>query len=69
MPRRLMVEVQVTLTSDGAGEAAMRRESNLSVWVKPELDDDGEVLLNVQDIGQALTVLGFRPEDVFPEPS
>lgn len=63
-----MVQAQAVLTSDRAGDALMRREDNLRVWVKPQLDSDGEVLLNVQDIGQALAVLGFKLEDVFPEP-
>lgn len=44
------------------------RRSEFGVFIKPsEIDNDGELHISIEELGQALALLGWNRADLFPE--
>lgn len=47
-------------------DTSIRRNGDEAIFVKPDLDGDGEFGLTLDELGAALRVLGFNRADLFP---
>lgn len=63
----MSVETQAVIHGVRSDTRLRRNGGETEVWLRPgDLDGEGEVLLSVADLGDALTMLGFERFDVFP---
>jgi hypothetical protein len=62
-----MSDVETRAVIHGPNHDTRLRRGDAAVWIKTELDSDGEFRLDVADIAAALRILGFTIDEIFPE--
>lgn len=56
----------VAIVHGVCSETTFRRNGDLEIFIKPQLDGEDEFAITLDELGTALRVLGFNRADLFP---